>query len=147
MCLTLTSPRIVWLKDSLAMIVTILITNRNVPSALWGSEPTFHHMLQGQSTPRNKEISPELVVHLSQNRLLPLVMQQTGDADIRFGHSIDTTNQVQGKEGVTVSGRCDSSGETFQVDCDYLIAADGANSRIRCIMILSARNELLLPSL
>ena len=88
--------------------------------------------MQGQSSPQDRDVTPEPVVHLPQNRLVPLLLQQTGDADIRYGHSINAAHQGDGIEGVVVNGRCSVSGEAFEVKCDYLVAADGANSPLRC---------------
>ena len=93
-------------------------------------------MVQGQDSAQDPSISPEQVVHLSQNRLLPLLLDQVGDADVRFGHSVDSVVQRSGGSGgaaVAVSGRRSANGAAFEVECDYLMAADGANSRIRCV--------------
>lgn len=95
-------------------------------------------MAQGQASAHDPSISPEQVVHLSQNRLLPLLLQKVGDADVRFGHSVDGAVQRSGGSGgggVTVSGRRCADGAAFEVECDYLVAADGANSRIRCVLL------------
>ncbi len=49
-------------------------------------------LLQGQTGPRMHDLSPEPVVHLSQHKLLPLMLHRAhrrgGQDSIRFGHHL-----------------------------------------------------------
>ena len=62
-------------------------------------------LLQGQTGPRMHDLSPEPVVHLSQHKLLPLLLHRAqnmaGLADIRFGHHLQLFQQQS--TGVTCS--------------------------------------------
>jgi 2-polyprenyl-6-methoxyphenol hydroxylase-like FAD-dependent oxidoreductase len=57
----------------------------------------------GQSTAQDPAVSPEPVTHLSQHRLLPLLLQQAqqlssahgGCADIRFGSAVTAISNVE----------------------------------------------------
>ncbi len=52
----------------------------------------LHLLLQGQTGPRMHDLSPEPVVHLSQHKLLPLMLHRAhrrdGQDSIRFGHQL-----------------------------------------------------------
>ena len=51
-----------------------------------------HCLVQGQAGPRMHDLSPEPVAHLSQHKLLPLLLHRahraSGLDSIRFGHSL-----------------------------------------------------------
>jgi len=108
----------------------------------------------GQTKPWLEGLSPEPVAHLSQNRLLPLLLQRS------MGESLDSSSSssssssgekpgslgevLWGRAVTNVSSSSDSSsssglevtattkdGGTEQLRCQYLVAADGANSSIR----------------
>ncbi|DBA95796.1 TPA: hypothetical protein ACH3X1_001346 [Trebouxia sp. C0004] len=87
---------------------------------------------QGQTDPRMHDLSPEPVVHLSQHKLLPLMLhraQERGGQDsIRFGHHLQ--HFQQSPDGITCTVH-PSQGSPYQVQARYLIAADGASSRVR----------------
>ena len=55
--------------------------------------------MQGQQQPRMQHLSPEGVAHLSQNKLLPLLLQRALAANesnsIRLGHAVDSVQQSQ----------------------------------------------------
>ena len=61
--------------------------------------------VQGQQQPRMQHLSPEGVAHLSQNKLLPLLLQRALAANesnsIRLGHAVDSVQQ--GQQGVSCS--------------------------------------------
>lgn len=71
-------------------------------------------------------------IHLSQSKILPELLKSTqlglpaacSPADVRFGVACSSFNETS--EGVNLQL---SNGETL--DVDYLVAADGANSKIR----------------
>lgn len=56
-----------------------------------------HLLLQGQTGPRMHDLSPEPVVHLSQHKLLPLMLHRAqrlaGQDSIRFGHHLQLFQQ------------------------------------------------------
>ncbi|KAA6420769.1 MAG: hypothetical protein FRX49_09346 [Trebouxia sp. A1-2] len=87
---------------------------------------------QGQTGPRMHDLSPEPVVHLSQHKLLPMMLHRAhsrgGQDGIRFGHQLQ--HFQQSPDGVICSVS-PSQGSPYQVQADYLIAADGASSRVR----------------
>ena len=60
-------------------------------------------LLQGQTGPRMHDLSPEPVVHLSQHKLLPLMLHRAhrrgGRDSIRFGHQLQCFQQSP--DGVT----------------------------------------------
>ena len=60
-------------------------------------------LLQGQTGPRMHGLSPEPVVHLSQHKLLPLMLQRAlstnGPDSIRLGHQLHSLQQSP--QGVT----------------------------------------------
>jgi len=63
----------------------------------------LHLLLQGQTGPRMHDLSPEPVVHLSQHKLLPLMLHRAhkrgGQDSIRFGHQLQRFQQSP--DGVT----------------------------------------------
>ena len=87
--------------------------------------------VQGQSSALDPGISPEPVTHLPQSRLLPLLLDSVGGAAVRFDARVDEVHESSGTGGLAVRGGA-SDRSTWQLSCDYLVAADGANSRIRC---------------
>jgi len=60
-------------------------------------------LVQGQIGPRMHDLSPEPVVHLSQHKLLPLMLHRAhrrcGQDSIRFGHQLQRFQQSP--DGVT----------------------------------------------
>ena len=59
--------------------------------------------MQGQQQPRMQHLSPEGVAHLSQNKLLPLLLHRALGANephsIRLGHAVESVQQ--GQQGVS----------------------------------------------
>ena len=55
-------------------------------------------LLQGQAGPRMHNLSPEPVAHLSQHKLLPLLLHRAqaaaGPDSIRFGHQLQDFQQT-----------------------------------------------------
>lgn len=64
---------------------------------------SLYLLLQGQTGPRMHDLSPEPVVHLSQHKLLPLMLHRAhrrgGQDSIRFGHQLH--HFQQSPDGVT----------------------------------------------
>ena len=95
--------------------------------------------MQGQSSALDPGISPEPVTHLPQSRLLPLLLDGVGGAaTVRFGARVDEVVHDAGN-AVTVRGGA-ADGSTWRLSCDYLVAADGANSRTRCACLRARRS-------
>lgn len=87
---------------------------------------------QGQETAQTPHVSPEPVAHLSQDRLAALLLPcATSDANrVLMGHAVTSLEPGRGSRGVTARGT-DAERRPFSVGCDYFVAADGANSRLR----------------
>lgn len=101
---------------------------------------------QGQATPTQPDTTPAHVAHLSQHRLVPLLYDHaTAVAQwmptpavhplVCFGKQV--TGVTLTNEGVTLQV-VGSGGEmaetTTTVQAQYVVAADGANSCIRCVV-------------
>ncbi|KAK9800880.1 hypothetical protein WJX73_005015 [Symbiochloris irregularis] len=86
----------------------------------------------GQDSPRDSVLSPEGVAHLSQHRLLPLLHSHAagegGLASIFNGRRLVSLDQRATSVVLTLESQ--GQGRT-QADCEYVVAADGANSRVR----------------
>jgi 2-polyprenyl-6-methoxyphenol hydroxylase-like FAD-dependent oxidoreductase len=78
-----------------------------------------------------RDLSPCERVFISQSLLEPLLKQRAEElgADLRF--ATEMTSFEQDVEGVTAQIRHRDSGETATVRARYMIAADGAHSRVR----------------
>lgn len=89
---------------------------------------------KGQADPWRRHLSPAPVAHLSQHKLLPLMLQRAaatppGLAAIRMGCGLAGWRQ----EGDWVALRAaDAGGGVHNVRARYLVAADGASSSVRC---------------
>lgn len=77
-------------------------------------------------------LSPEPVAHVSQHRLLPMLLrraeQRGAPGRVAFGHEAQAVQQTADR--VDVAGAT-SSGTPWQLSCDYLVVADGARSKLR----------------
>jgi len=78
-----------------------------------------------------RDLSPCERVFISQSLLEPLLKQRAGElgAELRFATEMTSFEQDAG--GVTAQIRHRDSGETATVRARYMIAADGAHSRVR----------------
>ncbi|KAF6263709.1 FAD binding domain-containing protein [Scenedesmus sp. NREL 46B-D3] len=105
----------------------------------------------GQTTAQDPAVSPEPVTHLSQHRLLPLLLQQAqrlsaahgGCADIRFGSAVTAVSNQTARRGSADGG----SGAQQLVRCSYLVAADGAHSGIRALLGIALQGQEALQHL
>ncbi|KAK9842673.1 hypothetical protein WJX74_000512 [Apatococcus lobatus] len=85
----------------------------------------------GQNSPHMRDLSPVPVTHLSQNRLVPLLLKRVqagGLCDVRFSNRVDGYRVVKSGLRVTITSE---QGRPFEVDCSYLVGCDGARSFIR----------------
>ena len=78
-----------------------------------------------------RDVSPVERVFLSQSLLEPLLMSRAEElgADLRFGTELISFEQDA--KGVTASLRERDTGGEYRVRAQYMIAADGAHSRVR----------------
>lgn len=87
---------------------------------------------RGQTSPHRPQLSPAPVAHLSQNKLLPLLMRRAtkpgSHAHVRYGCAVQSFQQDA--EGLVLSCK-DAAGGARQLRSRFVVAADGANSRIR----------------
>ena len=95
---------------------------------------------QGQSSALDTRLSPEPVTHLPQSRLLPLLLDSVGGAPVTFDRRVDEVHNV-GTGPITAVGST-SEGSKWQLSCDFLVAADGANSCIRCARLTSREGKM-----
>mmetsp|Transcript_32897 Transcript_32897/g.86854 ORF Transcript_32897/g.86854 Transcript_32897/m.86854 type:complete len:732 (-) Transcript_32897:43-2238(-) len=90
----------------------------------------------------SRDTSPCAAVHLPQHQLVPVLLAACEDAEphpsgscaaseVRFGSSVVGFRE-NASRGVAVDIR--SADGLAAVECDYLVAADGANSRIRQLL-------------
>ena len=89
----------------------------------WGSSP--------ERAADYRKASPSPMVNCPQTVLEPVLLEaarERSEADIRFGHEF--LSFVQDADGVTTTMRERTSGVTYEVRSDYLIAADGGRSRV-----------------
>eukprot|EP00775_Hariotina_reticulata_P010552 gene10552-10712_t len=80
----------------------------------------------GQSAPLHPLMSPEPVTHLSQHRLLPLLLQQAERLIVLPGGP--------SHRSLCVNIASPEAAGQQQIRCSYLAAADGANSTIRSLV-------------
>ncbi|CAM9141189.1 unnamed protein product [Choristocarpus tenellus] len=95
----------------------------------------------GESARTARQIlSPSAVVHLSQNRLLPILLEEArnsatkscGASEIVFGMEVLGIQQERGQVSLSVRPPSIAANSCpQQISCDYLIAADGAHSIVR----------------
>ncbi|CAM9420896.1 unnamed protein product, partial [Discosporangium mesarthrocarpum] len=84
-------------------------------------------------------ISPSAVAHLSQNRLLPILLDEARNlatsskvSEICFGAELVGFEEKAGNIQLSVRSSDKSTGSSSrELICDYLVAADGAHSRVR----------------
>ncbi len=82
--------------------------------------------------PENLEITPTPLRNISQHRLEPILSDAVAAspaADLRYG--LEWVSSTQDDHGVTSTLRDVTTGDTVEVRSRYLLAADGAGSRIR----------------
>ncbi|EIE25479.1 hypothetical protein COCSUDRAFT_1587, partial [Coccomyxa subellipsoidea C-169] len=110
---------------------------------------------KGQQGARMHHLSPEPVAHLSQHRLLPILLKSATAhdslGDLRFGHAVSRVEHLP-------CGLCSSGhhhaisypacrniqnmkrsvilqrNRPYSVECNHLVATDGANSSIRSLL-------------
>jgi 2-polyprenyl-6-methoxyphenol hydroxylase-like FAD-dependent oxidoreductase len=120
------------------------LTAVNLPPE-WTSQIVYARTLAGEELGRmptrgfsgsGRRVSPEIPLLSSQDVFEPIMRrgaEATGLAELRFGHEVEQidagTSADDDRVIVTVSDR--SSGKRYQVEAEYLIAADGAASTIR----------------
>jgi putative polyketide hydroxylase len=116
----------------------------NLPRG-WTSQIIYTRTLAGEElgrmqtkgfSGRGPSVSPEIPLLSSQDVFEPIMRrgaEATGLADVRFGQA--ATRIVRGAaeddECVVVEVEERSSGRTYEIEAEYLIAADGADSAIR----------------
>src|SRR5215469_15593986 len=78
-----------------------------------------------------RDLSPSERVFLSQNSLEPILKQRALELGASLKFSTEVVSVKQDAEGVTAELRHRDTGEPTRVRASYLIAADGAHSRVR----------------
>ena len=78
-----------------------------------------------------RDLSPCERVFISQSLLEPLLKQRAKELGAELRFATEMTSFEQDDEGVTAQIRHRDSGETATVRARYMIAADGAHSRVR----------------
>ncbi len=78
-----------------------------------------------------RDLSPSERVFLSQNALEPILEQRAVELGAQLKFSTRVVSVEQDAEGVTAELRHRDTGESTRVRARYLIAADGAHSRLR----------------
>jgi 2-polyprenyl-6-methoxyphenol hydroxylase-like FAD-dependent oxidoreductase len=78
-----------------------------------------------------RDLSPCERVFISQSLLEPLLKQRAEELGAELRFATEMTSFEQDAEGVTAQIRRRDSGETATVRARYMIAADGAHSRVR----------------
>ena len=113
-------------------------SHSRVPSGrdfVYGSSVTGRHFARvdhfaSARAERQSRASPTGVAHFPQHRLLPLLMQRAQSEDVAIWMGSELVGFDESDAGVTVSVRhADST--TSRVECDFLVAADGAHSLTR----------------
>ena len=104
--------------------------------------------VQGQQQPRMQHLSPEGVAHLSQNKLLPLLLQRALGANephsIRLGHAVQSVQQTQ----PGVSCRVDTAEVSMQAatgHCLCLPHTDGCSKSQRSAVHFLRQNCRRMP--
>jgi 2-polyprenyl-6-methoxyphenol hydroxylase-like FAD-dependent oxidoreductase len=78
-----------------------------------------------------RDISPSLRTFLSQTALEPILKERAQSLGAEFRFATEMTSFEQTADGVRATLRHRDSGETTTVRAKYLVAADGAHSRVR----------------
>ncbi|MGH8220445.1 MAG: FAD-dependent monooxygenase [Steroidobacteraceae bacterium] len=78
-----------------------------------------------------RDLSPSERVFLSQNSLEPILKQKALELGAQLKFSTEVISVQQDSQGVTAELRHRDTGESTRVRARYLIAADGAHSRLR----------------
>jgi 2-polyprenyl-6-methoxyphenol hydroxylase-like FAD-dependent oxidoreductase len=78
-----------------------------------------------------RETSPSLRTFLSQTALEPILKERAESLGARFRFATEVVSFEQDATGVRATLRDRDSGETSTVRAKYLVAADGAHSRVR----------------
>jgi putative polyketide hydroxylase len=116
----------------------------NLPTA-WVKQIIYTRTLAGEElgrmetkgfSGRGPSVSPEVPLLSSQDIFEPIMRRSaeaSGLADVRFGHEAGriVRGAAEDDDRVVVEVTERSSGGTYQVEAEYLIAADGADSAIR----------------
>lgn len=92
---------------------------------------------------RYRRASRHLPLNLFQHELEPVLARAavaTGMVDLRYGHEFLSLTQDDGGVDATIVER--RSGHEYTVRADYLVGADGANSRVLSQIGLSVRGEV-----
>jgi putative polyketide hydroxylase len=120
------------------------LTAVNLPPG-WTSQIIYARTLAGEELGRmptrgfagsGRKVSPEVPLLSSQDIFEPILRrgaEATGLAELRFGHEVENVDQGLGPDDdrVVVTVRERSSGKLYQVESEYLIAADGGASTVR----------------
>jgi len=123
------------------------LTAVNLPPG-WTSQIIYARTLAGEELGRmptrgfagsGRKVSPEVPLLSSQDVFEPILRrgaETTGLAELRFGHEAVQVDagMSTGDDRVVVTVRELPSGRKYQVEAEYLIAADGAASSIRSQM-------------
>ena len=123
------------------------LTAVNLPPG-WTSQIIYARTLAGEELGRmptrgfagsGRKVSPEVPLLSSQDVFEPILRrgaEATGLAELRFGHEAVQVDagMSAGDDRVVVTVRELPSGRKYQVESEYLIAADGAASSIRSQM-------------
>ena len=123
------------------------LTAVNLPPG-WTSQIIYARTLAGEELGRmptrgfagfGRKVSPEIPLLSSQDVFEPILRrgaEATGLAELRFGHEAVQVDagMSTGDDRVVVTVRELPSGRRYQVEAEYLIAADGAASSIRSQM-------------
>jgi 2-polyprenyl-6-methoxyphenol hydroxylase-like FAD-dependent oxidoreductase len=116
----------------------------NLPPG-WTSQIIYARTLAGEELGRmptrgfsgsSRKISPEVPLLSSQDVFEPILRrgaEATGLAELRFGHEAEHVDcgLAAADDRVVVTVRERSTGKRYQVEAEYLIAADGAASTVR----------------
>jgi putative polyketide hydroxylase len=78
-----------------------------------------------------RDVSPSLRTFLSQTALEPILKEQAQSLGAEFRFATEMTSFEQTADGVRATLRHRDTGETTTVRAKYLVAADGAHSRVR----------------
>jgi 2-polyprenyl-6-methoxyphenol hydroxylase-like FAD-dependent oxidoreductase len=120
------------------------LTAVNLPPG-WTNQIIYARTLAGEELGRmptrgfsgsGQRVSPEVPLLSSQDIFEPILRrgaEATGLAELRFGHEVERVDQgmADGDDSVVVTVHERSSGKRYQVEAEYLIAADGAASSVR----------------
>jgi len=142
------------------------VRQRSPPLSQWRAFIYCSAMLQhiyhridhfpGQDTPFLPRVSPEPVTHLPQNQLLPLLLRRVDDnmdtASVRFGARVTGMAEEKTPSGERVALQVEMASARDAADvrlftCQYLVAADGANSALRNLLGVSMEGEPELQNL